>query len=324
MGLTAHASSFSGTCGAESNGSNLTWTFDEDTGLLTIEGSGRMADYDRENGAPWNAYAEAISAASLPEGMTSIGDFAFYGCSSLTSVTIPDSVTSIAVHAFGDGSTAEGSEAESAVAFTVRGMEGSAAQACAEENGFTFVPLASSPAILQQPESTSVVLGETATFTVVASGDNLSYQWQYQKVGDADWTPWTGKTSASLSVKASSTNNGCMYRCVVSNADGSVISAPATLTVITAPVITTHPESTSVMLGEAATFTVVASGESLGYQWQYKREGDADWTAWAGKTSASLSVKASSTNNGCMYRCVVSNAAGSVISDAATLTVVHQ
>ena len=79
-----------GTCG-----DNLTWTLDED-GLLTISGTGEMEDYYPECG-PWGT---GIAQVILEDGVTSIGDWAFYDCGSLTSVTIPESVTSIGESAF--------------------------------------------------------------------------------------------------------------------------------------------------------------------------------------------------------------------------------
>ena len=96
--LTASAATYSGSCGAA--GDNLTWSLDTETGLLTITGSGAMADYTYSNPAPWYDYRELITAISLPEGLISIGWYAFCGCKALTSVTIPDSVTSIGDWAF--------------------------------------------------------------------------------------------------------------------------------------------------------------------------------------------------------------------------------
>ena len=87
----------SGTCGAEGDGSNLTWTLDSE-GVLTISGSGDMHGYDPSD-APWH---DRVKSAVIAEGVTSIGWYAFWGCESLTSVTIPDSVTSIGQHAFYD------------------------------------------------------------------------------------------------------------------------------------------------------------------------------------------------------------------------------
>ena len=87
----------SGTCGKE--GDNLTWTLDED-GVLTISGTGEMADWTFDNPSPWNPHASLIKSAVIENGVTSIGKFAFYKCSDLTSVTIPESVTSIGESAF--------------------------------------------------------------------------------------------------------------------------------------------------------------------------------------------------------------------------------
>ena len=90
----------SGICGAEGDGSNLTWTLDSD-GVLTISGSGDMHDYDFPS-APWYDSRSRVKSAVIADGVTSIGWDAFKGCTSLTSVTIPDSVTSIGWDAFED------------------------------------------------------------------------------------------------------------------------------------------------------------------------------------------------------------------------------
>ena len=81
-----------GTCG-----DNLQWAYDTDTHALTITGSGDMY-WSGER--PWEQVAGEITSVSLPDGLTSIGDNAFSYCSSLTSITIPNSVTSIGGLAF--------------------------------------------------------------------------------------------------------------------------------------------------------------------------------------------------------------------------------
>ena len=87
-----------GTCGAEGNGSNLTWTLDSE-GVLTISGSGGMHGYGSSD-APWYGSRSRVKSAVIAEGVTSIGESAFENCGSLTSVTIPNSVTSIGRYAF--------------------------------------------------------------------------------------------------------------------------------------------------------------------------------------------------------------------------------
>ncbi len=92
--ITASAGTVTGTCGE-----NLTWTFDDSTGTLTISGTGAMDDYDYNN-RPWESYEYDIIKVVINNGVTSIGDDAFNYCTSLTSITIPDSVTTIGVRAF--------------------------------------------------------------------------------------------------------------------------------------------------------------------------------------------------------------------------------
>ena len=88
-----------GTCGE-----GLSWSLDSD-GVLTISGTGAMPEYGSESEVPWNAYASEIKSATIADGVTSIGNYAFYKCTALTSVTIGSGVTSIGICAF-DGCSA--------------------------------------------------------------------------------------------------------------------------------------------------------------------------------------------------------------------------
>src|SRR5205823_728060 len=83
------------------------------------------------------------------------------------------------------------------------------------------------------------------------------------------------------------------------------------------PSIATQPANQTVTVGQTATFTVVATGTApLSYQWQK------NGTAISGATSASYTTAATtSSDNGAQFVVVVSNTAGSVTSNAATLTV---
>ena len=80
--------------------------------------------------------------------------------------------------------------------------------------------------------------------------------------------------------------------------------------------ITVQPVSlTLVIPGQHTTFTVTAMGDNLMYQWQK------DERIIAGATSATYTIEAVAESDTGMYRCVVSNAAGPVTSNAASLTV---
>ena len=172
------------------------------------------------------------------------------------------------------------------------------------------------PSITAQPASQSVTAGQTATFTVVAAGTApLNYQWQKNGANIA------GATTGSYTTPATATtDSGSTFDVVVTNTAGSITSNAATLTVTAAPVapsITTQPANQTVTAGQTATFTVVAAGTApLTYQWQK------NGVNISGATSASYTTPATTTtDSGSTFDVVVTNTAGSITSNVATLTV---
>ncbi|MBQ6267140.1 MAG: leucine-rich repeat protein, partial [Clostridia bacterium] len=92
----------SGVCGP-----NLTWSFDTKTTTLTISGTGSMNSFEATflnsmvlTTAPWKLYYEAMSTLIIEPGVTSIGNYAFYGCTGLRNITIPESIKSLGDHSF--------------------------------------------------------------------------------------------------------------------------------------------------------------------------------------------------------------------------------
>lgn len=79
-------------------GANLTWTLSS-SGVLTISGLGDMDDFNYGS-APWKDDRDSITKVIVEEGVTSIGEQAFYWCRKLTSVQLPETVTSIGKEAF--------------------------------------------------------------------------------------------------------------------------------------------------------------------------------------------------------------------------------
>ena len=171
------------------------------------------------------------------------------------------------------------------------------------------------PFITQHPADQAVFENDTATFGVQAVGaDPLAYQWQRDSSDIAGATGTTYTTPATTL-----SDNGAVFQCLVSNPGGSTLSNPATLTVsaIGAPSITQHPADQVVFENETATFDVVAAGPGpLSYQWQR------DGIDIVGATSATYTTPATTpSDNGATFQCLVSNAGGSTLSSAATLTV---
>ena len=180
----------------------------------------------------------------------------------------------------------------------------------------TVNPAPVAPSITAQPASETITAGQTATFSVTATGTApLSYQW------NKNGTVISGATSASYTTPAETTaDNGAQFAVVVSNSVGNVTSNAATLTVNPAPVapsITTQPSSVTVTAGQTAAFSVAATGTApLSYQW------NKNGTAISGATSSSYTTPAeTSADNGAQFTVVVSNSVGNVTSNAATLTV---
>ncbi len=165
------------------------------------------------------------------------------------------------------------------------------------------------PAITTSPSSQTIAVGASATFTVVATGNPLNYQWHRNGADIA------GATASSLTLSGASAADDGNYTVTVSNSLGSVTSSAATLTVLNPPAITTQPQAQSVEAGTGATFSVTASGDAPSYQWQK------DGVAITGATAATFTITSTSASDAGNYAVVVSNPVGSVTSDTASLTV---
>jgi hypothetical protein len=172
------------------------------------------------------------------------------------------------------------------------------------------------PSFTLQPASQSVLVGQTATFSMAATGTApLTYQWQKNNASIS------GATSASYTTPATvSGDNGATFRVIVTNSVASATSNTATLTVNASPVapsISTQPANQVVTAGQPATFSVVAAGTGpLTYQWQKNNSNI------SGATSASYTTPATvSGDNGATFRVIVTNSVTSVTSNSATLTV---
>lgn len=79
--------------GGEIAGSNLKWSLDTASGTLTISGEGEMPGFAPMSDRPWNGDSSSIQTVVIEDGVTSIGNFAFWNCTSLTTVDLSNAET---------------------------------------------------------------------------------------------------------------------------------------------------------------------------------------------------------------------------------------
>jgi hypothetical protein len=202
----------------------------------------------------------------------------------------------------------------------------------------TVTPL--SPSITSPPANLTVNAGQSAQFSVAASGDPIpSYQWQLSSNGGTTWGNLTdsgnisGSATANLTVANTTfAQNGDLFRALAINLGNTSFSPPANLTVQTLPAVLAQPGNLTASVGQTATFAVSASGNPApAYQWQVSSDGGLSWANLTdgngiiGSTASTLSVAnvilAMSQRE---FRVVLTNVVGSVSSSAGILTVISK
>jgi hypothetical protein len=159
----------------------------------------------------------------------------------------------------------------------------------------------------------AVYVGDTLSLSVDAGGTApLTYQWR------KDGNPITGATSSSFSKAGATAADAGKYDVVVSNAQGSITSTAATITVqpLTQPAISQDPQGRTIYSGGLINLSVQASGGGLHYQWQ--RNG----TNVVGATNATYTVGSASAANAGTYQVIVMNQLNSKQSASTTVGVI--
>ena len=174
------------------------------------------------------------------------------------------------------------------------------------------------PMIMEQPQNAAVLTGSTVTFNVSVTGPStLSYQW------DKNGSNILDAVSSSYTITDVQDSDAGDYKVTISTINGSsIVSNPATLTIIqppptpVTPNITVQPISQTVVVGDGVAFNVNATGDQpLSYQW-YK-----DNSEITGGTGNTLIIQTVSLTDAGDYKATVTNLAGIATSDTATLTV---
>ena len=172
------------------------------------------------------------------------------------------------------------------------------------------------PSITSQPASATVTAGQTATFSVAASGTApLSYQWQKNGVNIASATGASYTTPPTTAA-----DSGSSFKCVVSNSVGSAISNAATVTVNAAntpPAITSAASATpaTATVGQTVSFNVAATdgdGDTVIYSWSFGDGGSASTASAAHTYAAAGTFTATAT---------ATDSAGKSVTSSVTVTV---
>ena len=178
-----------------------------------------------------------------------------------------------------------------------------------------------SPVITTQPQGEDACSGSTVSFSVAASGTQLTYQWYFNGSALSDGGDISGSLTPTLTLAAASSADAGNYAVIVTDPNGVIASQNATLSVGSSPVITTQPQSQSVSAGSGVTFTVAASGSNLTYQWFLNDSPVSDTGNISGSHTATLAIGNVQSSNAGIYTVLVINSSCSTMSSAASLSV---
>jgi pectate lyase len=184
-----------------------------------------------------------------------------------------------------------------------------------QEAKVEFIPANTPASVVTDPQDQAVFVGQTASFGALASGSPpLSYQWYYNSS-----TLLTNATSPTLTLTNCQISDSGEYSVVVANASGSDTSAVANLsvTIPTAPTISTQPQGQTVLPGQSYSFNVVAGGsQPLIYQWFFNNA-----TPVPNANDSTLTLTNIDSTEAGSYSVVISNLAGTITSSNAVLIV---
>ncbi len=174
------------------------------------------------------------------------------------------------------------------------------------------------PQVTINPSNASMCAGTAASFSSAATGTPTpTVQWQVSADNGDSWNNIPGATSNTLSFNTITQDNGKKYRTVWTNDAGTAVSTAATLTVNKPPAITQNPVSQDVCAKTTVSFSVVAEGTGLTYQW--RKNGKAISNA-TGSTLTLTNVTTTASGN---YDVIVNGACSPSATSTVAVLVIH-
>jgi len=180
---------------------------------------------------------------------------------------------------------------------------------CSAVSSATLVTLNNATTINTQPLSQVTCINGAITFSVTATGDNLTYQWQKNGVNVAN------QQNPSYNIASAALTDTGNYRVIVAGLCGSDTSSVARLGVTSSITFSQQPVSQSACLGTSVSFSVVANGANTAFQW--KKSG----AVITGANSSTYIINSVSPTDTGSYTCYVTSNCGNATSNAGTLTV---
>jgi hypothetical protein len=190
--------------------------------------------------------------------------------------------------------------------------------------------------ISSQPQTSTICEGENTTYSVVVSGTNPVYQWQFEDgsgyTNIIDGGVYSGATTSDLQITGATFEmNGYLYRCTLNGAcTPSLLSSEAILNVNELPAIVNQPVNSEICEGNNTLFEITASGSGLNYQWQVNESSGfiniVNGGVYSGANTQKLDLTGvTSDMNGYAYQCLVSGSCNpQATSTSVVLTVNSQ
>jgi len=151
--------------------------------------------------------------------------------------------------------------------------------------------LGTAPVITTEPIDQIVCVGDAASFTVVASGSLLTYQWRKGTVDLLDGGNISGATTATLSINPVTVPDAASNYNVVVSGECPIAATSVDVALIqNNPIVTTNPIDQSVCIGDTTTFSVIATGSGLTYQWRNGTNDLVNGGSISGATSTTLLI----------------------------------
>lgn len=172
---------------------------------------------------------------------------------------------------------------------------------------------------IEHPQDAKLIVGDTATAHVAATGDRLTYQWYWDGPDDSNYVPapCTGPNFSVVMTKAGK----YAIRCTATDKSGQTKdSYTAILTVYTPVYVTTDIKSVKLQLGEKETIYFWTEGLDVTYQWYEKKTGSSKFTR-SDQTEFFYEITMDKSTDGTQIYCVATDRNGNTVtSSVATIT----